>query len=435
MNENTLKTLPVKPADILVPQSAVDPEKWAVVACDQFTQDGDYWARVEERTKGVPSSYHVMLPEYYLREGDERVKERIADIDSTMERYLRENVFTEYRNSMILTERTFRSGKKLSGLVAAVDLSGYDYRKGSGSAIRATETTVLERIPPRVAIRRGAALEMPHVLILIDDPGKTVIEPLEASFAASDKPVYDFDLMEGGGHVKGFVLRNEHDYGGALSAMAALSDRAVFNEKYGVDDNTPVLLLAIGDGNHSLASAKALWEETHEPLSRFALAEIVNIHSPGIEFEPIHRVLMNVDAASVTAAAVKYFGDDVVFSDKEAVSGFHKIRFIAPGTETFWHISESRHLLGVGALQDFIDSYISSEEGRTGPAPEVDYIHGSDETEALGKKPGNCAFLLEAMPKSDLFKTVIKYGALPRKTFSMGHAEEKRYYLECRRIR
>ena len=429
--------LPVVPADILIPGRSVDMTRWAVAACDQFTQDGAYWDRVYRLTEGMPSASHIMLPEYYLGEGKAAVDARIAAINETMEEYIDGGVFDEYEDSAVLTERTYASGKKLSGIVAAVDLSQYDYNKGSGSPVRATEATILERIPPRVAIREGACIEIPHILILIDDPKMTVIEPLEAAAEKGAAPLYDFELMENGGSVKGYLLKNGRLLRKAFKALSKLGDPETFRAKYNVGLEVPVLLLAVGDGNHSLATAKAIYERDPGEKTRFALAEIVNIHSPGIEFEPIHRVLMNVDPAAVKEAAIAYFGPDLITGEAAAdaaeeaeAENCHSLKFVSSSGKENWYISKKRHLLCVGALQEFIDRYL-----KTAPGAEIDYIHGEAETEGLASRDDCCGFLLPAMSKSDLFPTVIKYGALPRKTFSMGTAEEKRYYLECRKIR
>jgi len=440
--ENGRITLPVLPADILIPGKDIDRGRFAVVACDQFTQDKAYWDRVYKLADGVPSAAHIMLPEAFLDEGQKEIDRRIAGINETMADYLESGVFDEYKESMILTLRTFKTGKKRAGLVAAIDLEQYDYKKGSVSPVRATEATVLERIPPRVAIRRGARLEMPHIMILIDDPGMTVIEPLEkAAEAGAKTPAYDFELMEGGGNVKGWVLHRS-EYENALNALKKLSEPEAFRKKYALPDDVPVMLLAIGDGNHSLASAKALYEETHAPEMRYALAEIVNIHSPGIEFEPIHRVMMNIDPAEVEAEARSYFGDDLIIGKgcakarglsasgiKHAAEDHFRIEFVSKNIDAVWYVSRARHLLSAGAIQEFLDSFISRH-----PEAKIDYIHGDSECKAIGRAENSCGFILDAMPKSDLFPTVIKNGALPRKTFSMGNAEEKRYYFECRRI-
>ena len=430
--------LPVTCADILVPNENIDRGLFAVVACDQFTQDLEYWKHVYEKRENVPSAAHLMLPEVYLNDGQEVIDRRIASINDNMRAYIEGGVFYEYKNTMILTRRTFADGRTRTGLIAAIDLEQYDFTPGSGSLVRATEATVLERIPPRVRIRRNSPLEMPHIMILIDDPDNTVIEPVDMAENDPNKAIYDFDLNEGGGHLQGFVLFRESRKN-VLKALKALGNRQVFRKKYGLPSKTPVLLLAVGDGNHSLASAKALYEETKLPSHRYALAEIVNIHSPGLVFEPIHRILINVDPAQVEQSAFSYFGRDIVMRDgtlsKEDTdingrgSEVFRIRFSANNIDRVWSISASRHLLAAGAIQDFIDAYLRSHPGSA-----VDYIHGEEEALAFGKRQNSCAFILDAMPKSDLFKSVIKNGALPRKTFSMGNAEEKRYYFECRKL-
>ena len=421
--------LPVTCADILVPNENIDRGRFATVACDQFTQDREYWENVYALRDGVPSAAHIMLPEVYLNDGQEEIDRRIASINDNMRAYIEDGVFDEYKNTMILTRRTFTDGRTRTGLIAAIDLEQYDFTPGSGSLVRVTEATVLERIPPKVRIRRNSPLEMPHIMILIDDPENTVIEPADAAEDDPKRAIYDFDLNEGGGHLQGFVLFRESRKK-VLKALKKLGNRRNFCKKYELPSNTPVLLLAIGDGNHSLASAKALYEETKLPAHRYALAEIVNIHSPGIVFEPIHRILMNVDPEEVEKSALEYFGSDLNIGDISANgTDAFRIRFSADNIDRVWSISRSRHLLAAGAIQEFIDAFISSHPGSA-----VDYIHGDNEALSFGRRDRSCAFILEAMPKSDLFRSVIKNGALPRKTFSMGNAEEKRYYFECRKL-
>ncbi len=387
-------------ADILLPEC--DMEKWSVVACDQFTSQPEYWKETEKIVGENPSSLNLVFPEAYLSEGDGRIEK----INNTMAKYLESGIFKEYKNSLIYIERTV-AGKVRQGLIGAIDLDEYDYNKGAKSAIRATEGTVLERIPPRVKIRKEAPLELPHVMLLIDDTQKTVIEPLEK---ADKTLLYDFELMQKGGHLKGWLLGED--------AMK-MAENAIDDLNKNAPDG---LLFAVGDGNHSLATAKTCWEEIKKTVpesewdthpARYCLVEVVNIHSDALEFEPIHRVLFNVDV------------DDVLGKLKaiETKDG-HKIKYITKDGEGEITLSYDDKL-AVGALQKFID-----KEGY-----EVDYIHGSDVTEELGRKHTNIGFLLPKPEKSSLFPSVIKDGALPRKTFSMGEANEKRYYTESKRIR
>jgi len=415
------------PADILLPREA-DMSKWAVVACDQFTSEPEYWARVEETVGTAPSTLRLILPEAKLK--DPNVGEEIAAINETMDRYLAEGVFRTLKDSLIYIERTQSDGRVRQGLIGMVDLEDYDFTPGSGALIRATEGTVLERIPPRARVRRDAAIELPHVMLLIDDPAKTAIEPLAGQTQAMEK-VYDFALMEGGGSIRGWRLSAAQNdaVAGALRALA--SDEAMC-EKYGVSGAAP-LLFAVGDGNHSLATAKACYEEKKQGLTeeqtrvlpaRYALVEVVNNHSDALEFEPIHRVLFGVDPKDVMAAFCKYYPKAY-----EGKGEGHVIEVVYEGYDGFFTVPEPEVQLAVGTLQRFLDEYLPAHGG------EVDYIHGDEVTRTLGAKPGSMGFLLGAMGKEQLFKTVIADGVLPRKTFSMGNAQDKRYYVEARRIR
>ena len=388
-------------ADILLPKT--DMEKWSVVACDQFTSQPEYWAETERIAGDAPSTLNLVFPEVYLSEG----KGRIDKINKTMQEYLEKGLFTEYKNSLIYIERT-TAGKVRQGLIGAVDLEAYDFTKGAKSAIRATEGTVMERIPPRVEIRRDAPLELPHVMLLVDDLGKTVIEPLKD---AEKTQLYDFELMQEGGHLAGWLL-SDKSADEALSAITEL-------EKTAPDG----LLFAVGDGNHSLATAKTCWNELKKTLSaeeqknhpaRYCLVELVNIHSDALVFEPIHRVVFGTDAKELVSKFKAECGGDG-----------HTVTVVtADGTEEI-SLSAELSKLAVGVLQNFLDK----------EKAEVDYIHGDDVCCELGKKEGNAGFLLPKPDKSDLFKSVIKDGALPRKTFSMGDANEKRYYTEAKRIK
>lgn len=405
------------PADILLPSFSKDPEKmktWACVACDQYTSEPEYWDRCRKTVGDAPSALNLILPELYLSEADAR----IGKIGAAMEEYLTNGVLTEHKNSMIYLERRLAStGKLRRGIVGAVDLECYDYNKGANSLIRATEGTVTSRIPPRVKIREGAKIELPHIMILIDDPEKTVIEPLAK---ADDLEVaYDFDLMCGGGHVVGkFVSRDKMRQ--IDTALDKLCDRSP-------------MLFAMGDGNHSLASAKAFWEKIKPTLSdeekrdhpaRFALAEIVNIHDEALEFEPIYRVVFGVDPEKLLADFRNY-------ASKLPHSGYdaQSFDYIFAGGKGRITVENPTAFLPVGTLQTFLDKYI--EENKDA---EIDYIHGIDSTEKLAGGKNAVGFIFRGMEKDDLFKTVICDGALPRKTFSMGEADDKRFYLEARKI-
>ncbi len=411
-----------KAADILLPADT-DMNKWAVVACDQYTGQPDYWKRVEEYVGDSSSTLKLILPEVYLE--DENVGERIEKIHANMDKAVEEGAFKEYKNSLIYVERTQSDGKIRQGIVGMIDLEEYDYRKGSTSQVRATEATVVERIPPRIKIRSGALLELPHIMILIDDENKTVVEPCEAM----DKtPVYDFDLMEKGGHISGYVL-GEEAKNSVFNALDALNDNKAFNEKYGLKDY-PTLLFAMGDGNHSLATAKEFYEQlkaanpdkdmTNHP-ARYALVEIVNLHSPALQFEAIYRIVTEVD----TDKLMKEMTRELKLSGVPSEQSFTAI---LSGTEKSYYIGKPTSQLSVGSLQEFLDRYIRENGGK------IDYIHGKDVVKKLAEQKNSIGFLLGDMKKSELFPTVIKDGALPRKTFSMGHAEDKRFYVECRKI-
>lgn len=408
------------PADILLPKD-VDMEKWAVVACDQFTSEPEYWQRVENNVGDAPSTLRLILPEADLKAPD--VDERIGKINASMDEYLKRELFTTLKDSLIYVEREQSDGKIRHGLVGMVDLEAYDFTPGSGALIRATEGTVLERIPPRARVRRNAPIELPHVMLLIDDPDKTVIEPLTAKAAGMEK-LYDFDLMENGGHIKGFKL-SDAQIDAVADALTGLCTDAAMQKKYGVSGVAP-MLFAVGDGNHSLATAKACYEEQKgkNPLARYALVEVVNNHDDALQFEPIHRVLFGADARTFLDEFRSFYPNA-----HEGKGEGHTIEMVCEGYDGFWTVPEPKVQLAVGTLQAFIDEYLKKHGG------EVDYIHGDDVTRQLGAKSGNMGFLLPAMGKEQLFKTVMKDGVLPRKTFSMGHAQDKRYYIEARKIR
>lgn len=425
--------------EIYLPTPDVDYSRWAVIACDQFTSQPEYWKKVEELVGDAPSTLNMIFPEVYLEAGDE--EKRIQRIQSTMRRYLEEHIL-EPHEGMVLVERMI-GNKVRRGLVMALDLERYDYNKGSQSLIRATEGTIIERLPPRIKIRNGAPLELPHILVLIDDPQCSVIEPL-AERQHMLTQLYDFELMLGSGHLTGRLVDSPALEAHAIRALERLADPAAFAEKYGVDTSQKVLLFAMGDGNHSLATAKAIWEKIKGEVgrdhpARYALVEVENVHDEALEFEPIHRILFDV-RRGVLEEMQAAFGENYNFipvsSPAEMVKGADKAgsrrqRFgvISDRGSGIIEIANPPSNLPVGTLQGFLDNFLKS-----GGAEKIDYVHGEEITVKLGCQPGNVGFYLPAMAKSDLFKTVILDGALPRKTFSMGEAHEKRFYVEARKI-
>ena len=416
------------PADILLPQVS-EMEKWPVVACDQFTSQPEYWENAEKIVGNAPSALRLVLPEAYLNSAE--VNRRIAGINASMEGYLADGVFKTLPDSLIYLERTQSDDRVRHGLIGCIDLEQYDFTPGSGALIRATEGTVLERIPPRVRVREHAPLELPHVMLLIDDTNGTVIEPL-AGETGRMETLYDTELMLGGGHVKGWRLTDEQ-MSRAAAALNALKSPEVMAEKYGMVGAAP-LLFAVGDGNHSLATAKACYEklkkETPEAQwaslpARYALVEVVNLHDDALTFEPIHRVLFHVDGQDLWAAFRAFYP-----AAHTGVETGHTVEVCGQGLDGAWTVPAPSAQLAVGTLQAFLDDYCKRR-----PEVEIDYIHGDDVARKLGSQPGNLGFLLPPMGKEQLFRTVMTDGVLPRKTFSMGEAQDKRYYLEARKIR
>ncbi|MDY2983294.1 MAG: DUF1015 domain-containing protein [Eubacteriales bacterium] len=419
--------------EILLPPQGTDTYKWAVVACDQFTSQKEYWEEARRIIGDAPSTLDLILPEAWLGAQDEQ--ERIARIKEKMQEYLHNGTLVKQPQGFVLVERT-AAGNTRHGLVMALDLEKYDYSKGSGTLIRATEGTIVERIPPRLRIREGAAVELPHILVLIDDPEETVIEPLTAQ--AEKLPLlYDTDLMLGGGHISGRLVSGEKEIMGVLEALTALSDKAAFEKKYG---SKPVLLFAMGDGNHSLATAKANWEKIKATLpeeqredhpARYALIELNNVHDKGIVFEAIHRNVFGIPGEKLVEALLQKLreqngGAEIGPEQAPAGGEKHVIPFYYGDKSGAFIVTEPAVQLAVGTLQNAIDAVLKELGG------EVDYIHGIDVVKELAQKPDTTGFLLPDMEKSELFPTVVYDGALPRKTFSMGEAAEKRYYMEAR---
>ena len=412
-----------KSADILLPDfSSVNAKKWAVVACDQFTSEPHYWEAAAKEVGDAPSTLNMILPEVYLAE----TEERIPVINDTMEKYFSE-LLVSHPDSMVYVERVQSDSTVRRGIVMAIDLEAYDFKKGASSLIRATEATVIERIPPRVAIRKDAPIELPHVMLLIDDPDKTVIEPLSAENCPT--VAYDTELMLGGGSIIGRFL-SEDAKTSVSNALDALITPDAMEKRYG-DASLAPPLFAVGDGNHSLATAKTIYENLKSSIgdaalshpARYALIEVVNIHDEAMKFEPIYRVAFDVDPSDLISELDKYLS--TLSGDADA----QEIEYICSdksGTLTAEHPVRQ---LTVGTLQDFLDAYVTSHKGAS-----VDYIHGEGSVKSLVSET-SVGFIFSGMSKSELFKTVIYDGALPRKTFSMGHAEDKRYYLECRKIK
>ena len=421
--------LPFRPADILLPKDC-DLSLWSVVACDQYTSQPEYWQRVEERVGRAPSALRLILPESSL--DGPHVETDIMDINHTMSRYLRDGMFHELPAAMIYVERTLDSGRVRRGLMGRVGLEQYDYEPGSGAAVRATEGVVLSRIPPRVAVRKNAPIELPHVMVLTDDPERNVIEPLTAQKGKMEK-LYDFDLMERGGHIAGWKLVEEQ-LAHVAAALSALADPEAFGKRYHAEGQ-PVMLFAVGDGNHSLATAKECYErqkrltppERWDSLpARFALCELVNLHDDSLEFEPIHRVVFNTRPEELLQALLaRYPGAEPGAHPGQG----HVLPYVTAGGEGAVTVPFDTAQLPVAALQSFLDDWLTGHGGR------VDYIHGEDVAREFAARPGNIAFLLPPMAKEGLFPAVIHDGVLPRKTFSMGEAHDKRFYLEARRIR
>jgi len=422
-----------------LPKPGTDLTKWAVIACDQFTSQPEYWQKVAELVGGAPSTLNLVLPEVFLEKPGEA--ERIQQIQSNMQDYLEKGMLQPFEGP-IYVERSV-DGKMRKGIMLCLDLEHYDFSKGSTSLIRATEGTIVERLPPRMKIRQGAALELPHILVLIDDPRRTVIEPLAAAKKDLEQ-LYDFELMLGSGHLRGYAVGEEME-AKVIEGLRNLARPEVFAAKYGIGQEKPVLLFAMGDGNHSLATAKAVWEKMKAQVgmdhpARYALVEIENIHDEGLEFEPIHRILFGLKK-SIFEKLNNYFGENFTYKPvpgaEEMVkrvdnaNGPKQTIGIAVGGKGFGiiEIANPTSNLPVGTIQACLDAFLK-EEG----AQKIDYVHGAEVVCSLGTQPGNAGFYVPGMHKSDLFKTVILDGALPRKTFSMGEAKEKRFYMEARKI-
>ena len=424
---------------LCLPRPGIDLRKWAVIACDQYTSEPEYWREVAREVGEAPSTLHLIFPEVYLGKPD--ASERIARIQQTMRRYLAEGLFVEH-DGPVLVERTV-AGRTRRGLMLELDLEHYDYAADSTSLIRPTEGTIVARLAPRIEVRKGAPLELPHILVLIDDPARTVIEPLAAERTALRR-LYDTELMCGGGHVTGHAV-GAAQAARAVKALQALASPGVFAARYGVAASAPPMLFAMGDGNHSLATAKSIWEGAKAAVgldhpSRYALVEVVNIHDSALDFEPIHRLLIGVKA-DLRAALVARFGAQLTCTEVPSAEALHAritsaageqhlAGLVEPGPRyTVLAVAQPAASLAVGTFQTFIDAFI--EQGGAG---DVDYVHGDDTLVRLAQQPGHAGLHLAGLSKAGLMSHVVTSGPTPRKTFSMGVAHEKRFYIEARRI-
>lgn len=419
--------------DILLPSESVDLQTWPVIACDQYSSQPDYWRRVADTCGNNPSSLALIYPEVFLNSDDKEA--RIAGIHRNMRDYLQSGILTQYPSTLVLCERTLRSGATRKGAIVALDLEHYSYESGAQTLIRSTEGTIVDRLPPRIAIREQAPLESPHIMVLIDDPEKSVIEPL---FENSELTLYDTALMLNSGHLRGWAVRNEAHIANFVAKLQHLADPAVFQKKYQTNNDKAPLLYAMGDGNHSFATAKAIWESLKQRRgfaavsnhpARYALVELVNLFDDSLQFEPIHRVLFNVEVEQLLDAFLTSQPGSEILEHPPHDSHGHLIPFISASVQGTLHIPHPTAQLAVGSLQKFLDSYLQSQSNTS-----IDYIHGEQDTKDLAMQPRNIGFLLPAIDKHSLFKTVIFDGSLPRKTFSMGDAEDKRFYFECRKI-
>ncbi len=466
-----LNSYGLKVPEILLPADNTDLKAWAVIACDQYTQDREYWRRCEKTAENKPSTLHIILPEVYL--GDADKQERIEKIHASMKEYIESNVFSEPKKCLIYIERTTAYKRIRKGLVTALDLEAYEWEPDSKALVRATEATIVERIPPRMEIRRGAPLESPHIMLLANDSAKELVEKTGETVKAK-APTYSTDLMENSGSIMGWAVDNEEEIAHVQAALETL-------KKDGTSADGSTFLFAVGDGNHSLATAKAVWNEFklknggkkdengkisipagfENHNARFALVEIVNIYDDGLTFEPIHRVLFNTDAELLTKTICQKLEGTAELCETEkelndkvsASKGFIGIVTQKANKPVYTLIRTDITDLMVSKLQPVLDDFLKTSQdsainggnsvnsvnsancaATSAQKPEIDYIHGSDEVFRLGKKENTVGILLPPIAKESFFSTIAGNGPLPRKSFSMGEASEKRFYFECRAL-
>ena len=405
--------------EVLLPKNGTDLAKWAVVACDQFSSERHYWERVKSIVGEAPSTLGLIIPECYLEDGD--TEKRVGEINGRMRSYV-EDLLEPLEPGFVLVDRKTAHCESRKGLVLAVDLEAYSFEAGAASLIRPTEGTILKRLPPRMAVRRGAVLDLPHILLLLDDPEETVIEPL-FSARKSFRKVYGFDLMEEGGAVAGWHVPEE-----------ALWDAVLALEKLAAGG----FLFAVGDGNHSLATAKSLWEEKKasgaapDDPARWALVEVENVHDEGLHFHPIHRVLFGLDEEDFLAGMAKALGGRLEAGPagpSPKTEHGHVVGIVSASGEKRFVFSPAEERMTVEFFQDFLDGYLLQHL-----EVEIDYIHGEEAVVEMGSRPGNAGFFMPPLDKSVFFERIVQVGPYPRKTFSIGEATEKRYYLESRRL-
>lgn len=409
----------VKVPKILLPNGNIDMSKWSVIACDQFTSQPDYWNRVAQVVGDSPSTLKIIYPEVYLEMGDKQ--DRIKSINDNMQKYLNGGVFEEFEG-FILVERTAPDGQKRFGLVIAVDLEDYEYTPENNALIKATERTVVERLPARIEVRKGACLESPHIMMLMDDRKSKIIENLHKN-ADKFQLAYDFTLNMGGGSIKGYKISGEI-CNEIITAIDGLLSKQELIEKYG---SAKPILFAVGDGNHSLATAKECWNNIKSQLSdaerenhpaRYALCELVNLHDESLQFQPIHRAVFNVGEEFL-----QYMQTNLA-----KLGGTNRVKVAYNGREYLWQVSDNASD-AIADIQHYMDEY-----GKTCKAMMIDYIHGDEHLLNVAKENNAVAVFMPCLEKSGLFDYVVRRGVLPRKSFSMGHAEDKRYYLECRSL-
>ncbi len=439
MYKNKFQAVGARVPKICMPKPGTNLKTWAVIACDQFTSEPEYWEETERLVGDAPSTLHLIFPEIYLEDSD--ADTRIENIHETMRSYLASGILEEQEEAIHLVQRAPEGAPPRWGILLCLDLEQYDYSPDASTLIRATEGTIVERIPPRLKVRRNAPVELPHILVLIDDPQKLVIEPLVRHLDQCEE-VYHVDLIQGGGTIRGYRVSSPLLLDRAANGLNLLAGEVS-------DSPEKQILFAVGDGNHSLATAKASWEEIKQQASdpdeimdhpaRWALVEIENIHDPGLVFEPIHRVLFHADRSRIEAAFAQvcsmweYISCGSIEEMNKLINRgreeSHVVGTVFDGHFGCYIFHHPTHAIPVGTLQAALDAYLSKEGSAS-----IDYIHGEESTKQLGTKSGNIGFFLPRIDKFTFFNTIEADGALPRKTFSMGEAVEKRYYFEARRI-